>query len=66
MEHIETNNNPTEFIHSMKYVNRDCNKNKEKRNKKKKLHKDLEEMKNKKLVHDLTENKGGMIDVLIG
>jgi len=35
MEHIETNQNPTEFIHSMRYVNRDRNKNKEKQNKKK-------------------------------
>ncbi|MBN2280454.1 MAG: hypothetical protein JXQ65_07740 [Candidatus Marinimicrobia bacterium] len=65
MDHIDTHSNTTEFIHSMRFVSRDRDKDREKENKKRKMKKATEKMKNRKLVHDLTENKGGNIDVLI-
>ena len=64
MDHIETDRyNTTEFIHSMRNVNRDTSKEK-RENKKRRMKKDHKNTKS--IHHENIENKGSNIDVVIG
>ena len=66
MEHIETKDyNVTEFIHSMRNVNRDASREKNRDRKNKKPKKELLKNKHRKHHDDDLENKGINIDVVI-
>jgi len=67
MDHIETNQyNPTEFIHSIRNVNRDTHQKKKKENKKQQLKKEKMKMKSHKKHTDEKETIGRKIDLTIG
>ncbi len=65
MEHIELHRyNSSEFIHSMKNVDKDSNGRKKQNKKKNKKYNKEKNMKNHH--RDNQDNKGGKIDVIVG